>query len=346
MATLKHPFETTEWSPQEEAPADYWIPPNASFGNDPSGQINQQNPWADPGRPFVNEGTTGGYLKDVGVTLGQGTSQTAGQAKSDYDAGVAKYGQSAVDDFLRRNTGANGIADYNRIDEALAPDFAGGSGGGSGDGSSGGGGGSNRGGSPDALRSALMGLWGGGMNQNIINSRLSNAKDTLNRQRKSTLASNQALLANRGLMGMPGAPSGAEGSTYARMDTDLADRFANAATGIYADESENADQRMMDALRISAGLDTADQDRALQAMLGTMGNDLGWFNANTNRDLGMGNLALGNMNAVNSYNMDLARFGLDRDLAMAGLEQGDIQVLIDFIRELQRGAQTSAGGYV
>lgn len=108
-------FMSANPSIASQAPADYWIPPNASFGDDPSGKINQQNPFADPGKPFVQEGTTGGYLDGVGVTIGQGRSTTPQQAQAALDALVAKYGQETAYDWLRRNPG-----DFTRADEALS----------------------------------------------------------------------------------------------------------------------------------------------------------------------------------------------------------------------------------
>lgn len=93
-----------------------------------SSKINIQNPTADPNKPFVQAGDTGGYLLGTGVTIGPGRSTTPEQAQALYQAGVAKYGQAAVDDFLARNPN-----DYTRIDSALAGDGGGGgNGGGSG----------------------------------------------------------------------------------------------------------------------------------------------------------------------------------------------------------------------
>lgn len=93
----------------------------AAYGVDPYGrpnltdQINSQNSTADPSKPYVQAGTTGGYIDGIGVTVGPGSSLTPEQAQNYYKAGVAKYGQSAVDDFLARNPN-----DYARIDSGLA----------------------------------------------------------------------------------------------------------------------------------------------------------------------------------------------------------------------------------
>lgn len=103
------------------APADYWIPPEAVIaGNSPSALINQKNPYADPGKEFVQAGTTGGYIDGIGVTIGQGRSTTPAEAQAAYNALVAEYGKDVADDWLRRNP-----LDYTRGREALATQIAG-----------------------------------------------------------------------------------------------------------------------------------------------------------------------------------------------------------------------------
>jgi hypothetical protein len=319
------------WTPSTPAPADYWIPPNANFdSNNRSGQINQQNPWADPDKPFVQAGTTGGYLDDVGITIGEGRSTTPGQAQSAWDQMVGLFGEGASADWIKRNPG-----DYTRGVEALYEDYYGGNEGGGGGAEGFGGGGGNGGGSGGSsqdsdLAAALKGLWGGGMNQDIINRRVSNASDTLNRFRKSQNATNQAALANRGLIG-----SGPEHTAMDSMEGDIADRFSNAVNGIWADEAENADDRMMQALGLSVGRESD------QGML-----DIQRSRLSLDEMLGMGGLALGNLNAVNDYNLGVGQLGLNRDLGMANLENMDLDRLIELIRDMQRGADGSADGMI
>jgi hypothetical protein len=102
-----------------------WIPPGASYGDNPSGQINQQNPWADASRPFVQGGETGGWQDNVGVTRRAGTSQTQGE----YDAAIAAARNSPwagqFDDWLARNPD-----DPHRFLESMRETGAGGGGGG------------------------------------------------------------------------------------------------------------------------------------------------------------------------------------------------------------------------
>ena len=113
-------FMSANPSVATNAPSDYWIPPTASFGNDPSGQINQQNPFADPAKPFVQTGTTGGHIDGIGTTIGQGRSTTPAQAQAALDALIAQFGQADAYDWLRRNPG-----DFTRGAESLASERTG-----------------------------------------------------------------------------------------------------------------------------------------------------------------------------------------------------------------------------
>lgn len=92
-----------------------------SMGNDPSGLVNQRNPNADPSMPFVQRGTSGGYIGGIGTTIGPGRSITPEQ----YQAQIAQARAAGVPDeyiqaFLRGNPG-----DSNRILEGYASDDGG-----------------------------------------------------------------------------------------------------------------------------------------------------------------------------------------------------------------------------
>jgi hypothetical protein len=284
----------------------------------PSQVINSQNPTANPDLPYVQAGDTGGYIDGVGVTVAPGHSLTPAQYQAYIDEAI-EMGVPAdwAADWLSRNPW-----DSNRMLEAYNSE-------GGGDSSPddvmiAGSGGS---GSMRSLRKTLESLWGGGMNQNVINSRMSNVRDDLNRQRKSRLRTNQAALAERGLIG-----SGPEEYALGSLETDMADIFSNAATGIYADESQAADRRMMDALQMSSALESGDLDRAL-----------GYYNADIGKMLGLGNLALGNTQAMNNYNLGLADFGLRRDMAINEFDQQDLNQLIQMVEQLLNASGISQG---
>lgn len=203
------------------------------------------------------------------------------------------------------------------------------------------GGSANNGMDPD-LVAALKGLFpGGGFNQDIVNRRTDNVRDQLNRFRTSQNASNRASLANRGLIG-----SGPEITAQNRMEQGIADQFQNAVSGIYADESQNADSRMMQALGLFGGLGSDANRLALDRELGLGQLDLGWGRLGLDQTLGLGNLALGNMNGTNDYNLGLARLGLDRDRLQHEIESGNIDQIIQILSQWLAGANSSAGGYI
>jgi hypothetical protein len=228
------------------------------------------------------------------------------------------------------------------------------------------------------VKLALTSLFnGGGFNESIVNRRADVARDQLNAQRKSQTATNKAALASRGLIG-----SGPEGSASENLEGRLADKFSGELSGIIADESENADSRMMTALATMAGLNTDEMqaaidwfkvnsddrlgqgelklgqdDLALKDKLGTgkldldrllgMGElDLGNKKADNDFTLGKGELALGNVSETNDFNLALDRLGLDRDKLLFDMENGDISQLLEVLRMLTGGAETSAGGFI
>lgn len=170
----------------------------------------------------------------------------------------------------------------------------------------------------------------GNFNSDIVNRRTENAAATLRRSANSRKANNEAYLAERGLIG-----DGPQGSMVGRVDEDIANQYADAVSGIYADESEAADARMMQALSLATGMSTADADRAL-----------GYFRANNDFTLGQGNLALQNSIASNNYNLGLGNFGLDRDRLMHDIESGNIDHMIELLRLYLGGAEIGAGGHI
>jgi hypothetical protein len=182
----------------------------------------------------------------------------------------------------------------------------------------------------DALRTALAGLFpNGAFNEDVVSRRSEGAAENLRRFNKGRMGNNRAALAERGLIG-----SGPEATEAFNRESDIADRYAQEVSGIYADESENADARMMQALSLAAGLDTADADRLL-----------GYHRADNDFTLGRGNIALGNFRAQNDYNLGLGDFGLRRDQLLNDMENGDTDQMIKLLELLMGGANTSANGH-
>jgi hypothetical protein len=163
---------------------------------------------------------------------------------------------------------------------------------------------------------------GGEFNQGIVNRRSENAATALRKDAKSRTANNEAYLASRGLIG-----DGPQATAQNNVTQDIADQYANAVSGIYADESANADERMMTALQLATGMSTSDADRAV------------------NFALGQGNLALGNFRAQNEYNLGLGNFGLQRDQLQHAINSGNVDQMIELLKLYMSGAQTSSGGH-
>lgn len=141
----------------------------------------------------------------------------------------------------------------------------------------------------DDMIGTLKGLFpDGAFNQDVVNRRTDISRDNLNRYGKSRMDTNRAILAERGTLG-----SGPEMTAMNRSEEDMASQFASAQSGIIADESENADQRMMQALSLAAGLSSEQAQNLIDT-----------FRATTERDYGYGRLDL-----------DRDRLGSDTDIA-------------------------------
>jgi hypothetical protein len=175
----------------------------------------------------------------------------------------------------------------------------------------------------------------GAFNQDIVNRRVSNASDALNRNRKSQLATTQAFLADRG----QGVNDGTFGSAVGNLETRLGENFNSSVNDIYASEGEAADQRMIQALQIAAGMTEEEARNAVDYARINSDNSLGWGNiglgyrnAGINERLGLGNLALGNLNAGNQYSLGLGQLGLGRDTL---LENSRHSTMDEYIRLLE-----------
>lgn len=214
----------------------------------------------------------------------------------------------------------------------------------------------------NTLKEALAGLFpNGAFNQNTVNRNVDNIRGGIEKARKSRLATNQALLAERGLIG-----SGPESSAYQNMDEDLFNAEVSGINDAYSHEYDQASSRMMQALQIAAGM-TAEEarnavdwfnaqtgrqtsDNNYNLGLGQLANqnrqtDLGFLNSDRDFTLGRGNLALANSRNANDYNLALGRLGLDRDALQYQLQNQDVDRLIQIVNQLYGGAQASAGGY-
>lgn len=218
------------------------------------------------------------------------------------------------------------------------------------------GGGSGSGGSntstPDfaaQIKAALSGMFtGGGFNQELVDRRVSNVRDEANRNRQSTMASNRATLASRGLVG-----DGPDQSAQNRLDERLFGLQNSAINDIYAEESGNADERMLGSLSTAAGM-SADEARNLvdrfrantDRDLGFGQLDLGRGQLDLNRVLGQGNLALGNLNANNNFALGRGQLDLGQQQLQQAIDSGNMDDIIRVLELYLRGADQSADGFI
>jgi hypothetical protein len=205
---------------------------------------------------------------------------------------------------------------------------------------------------------------GGGFNEGAFGRRLDSVRGALDRQKKSTLDSQRAIMADRGLLSEgPNHQSGVENTNLGRIDQNISDQFSNELNSVYADESDRADQRMISALQMATGM-TEEQARNAVQYAGISSNErlghernandltLGMGNLDLGRSrdahdfsLGQGNLALGNLNAMNGYNLGAGRLALDQENSAYDHQNTSVDDLIKLLQIQMNGADISSNGH-
>lgn len=189
----------------------------------------------------------------------------------------------------------------------------------------------------------------GAFNKEVVDRRVSNVSDVLNRNRKSQMATNSAALASRG----QGTNDGTFGTSAGNLETRLGQQFNESVNDIYATEGEAADKRMMEALSLATGMTIEDAKRVVEQNRINSDDALGWGNINLghknadiNRMLGLGNLANSNSANANNYNLGLGRLGLDRDALLMGNDNASLDRILEIIRMWGNGNNTGNGGFI
>lgn len=205
----------------------------------------------------------------------------------------------------------------------------------------------------DEIMQQLRGLFpNGAFNQGVVDRRVSNASDALNRNRKSQLETVNAALASRG----QGINDGTYGTARGNLETRLGEDFNSNVNDIYAKESENADQRMMQALSLATGM-TLDEAKNMIDMARISADErmnsanvgLGYHKADqdyalgssrnaNDLTLGLGGLANQNTRNQYDYSLGLGNLGVQRD-------QLTIDQMSKLLEMYLNGANTSAGGH-
>lgn len=167
------------------------------------------------------------------------------------------------------------------------------------------------------MESTIQGLLSGDLNKDIVNRRTDNARDLLNKQRKSSGDTLGALLADSGQNG------GSAESGRVRLDEALGDDFASTLNEIFANEGAAADSRMMGALGIGRDLDLGDMENAVRAYeaqtgrQGVLGDyDLGSKKLGLDTELGRADVGL----RTRAADLGDKRLGLDTELGRGALD--------------------------
>ena len=203
---------------------------------------------------------------------------------------------------------------------------------------------------------------------------LESARSPLDRLRAAQLAQGQATMADRGLLGQ-----GPEQDYMARLETQLAPMYTEAAQRIALEEGDRADVRYREAMghlnqqaraqRLSAdqreqrarelqtdiALDRAQRQdaRLLEAVKqGTAltteqsRNIVESVNALTGVQEMRTDAALNVLDRNMAWNQFLAEYGLERDKTMAALQQGRLEFLLPLLQEYFKATALAAEGYV
>lgn len=154
---------------------------------------------------------------------------------------------------------------------------------------------------------AIMGVLrqGWGADQGAVGRRFESAREGIDRGRRSQTSNLRAVLADRGLLG-----SGPEATGYAQIEDNLAGPFSTALRDAQIAESEIASDRYTSAL----------------------GQAVRMSEGETTRELGLGQLALGQLSENRQWNQFLANFGLDREKFLADIERGDTDQYMQLLR--------------
>lgn len=191
----------------------------------------------------------------------------------------------------------------------------------------------------DDIHNILKKFLSGDLNNDIVNRRVDSARDTLNSQRSGARDTLMASLADRGQLG-PGSGESAE----LRLDDMLNEDFGQQVNDIYANEGENADSRLAQALSTSANMSMAEAQNAIDRFRANtdrtkVGNDydLGGRRLDLDRSLGEGDLDVRRRGVENQgrqidndYNLGSRRIDNDFTLGSRGLDLSDRGQRIDW----------------
>lgn len=180
----------------------------------------------------------------------------------------------------------------------------------------------------DSLKSLMSELMQGGGSGN---KRYESSRELADKARRTSINDSRAMLADRGLLSEPGAPSGVEGQLMKSIAATADQEWARTVRDIAADQ----DDRILPVLQIATNL--SQQEAA--TMLAAIGEG-------TNRQTALAQIALAQLGQNMAWNQFLAEFGLKRDQALQMLSNGQTDDVMQLMNMFLSMGSLLRGGYV
>lgn len=203
------------------------------------------------------------------------------------------------------------------------------------------------------LKAYLDETAGGGVNSTRLLNRQESARENLTRGQSAALADLRAVLADRGLISLPGSPQGMELDSTSRAFEPLQRSYLSELRQAMTDESKLADQARSDALgrgqSFTEGVNAYHSDLLSKATgwsQGQVAQRLSAANTAQERQRMMSDVALQTLTANMSWNKFLAEFGLNREKVAEDIRQGRINAIMPVLQMFQGLLSQSRGGYI
>lgn len=169
----------------------------------------------------------------------------------------------------------------------------------------------------------------------ITRAQMESARDAEAMAERGQMADATGFLASHGLVGEPGVPQGEEASAVNRVQQNIAPTYAGAVRDAQTAAMQRQNDRLTSSLQTITGLSNAGASQLLQAL-----------GEGTQRQIGLANIALNELSLNMQWNQFLAQFGLNRDLLLNQVAQGNSQSLAALIALFLQQAGISTGGHV
>lgn len=176
---------------------------------------------------------------------------------------------------------------------------------------------------------------GGGVNSARLQQRQEAARENLTRGSQGALEELRAILADRGLIGQPGAPEGAELSATTRAFEPLQRAYLSELRTSEVEESERADNREIQALQMATGWTKDQVERRLSAA-----------QTGQARQQMMADIALRQLDQNIYWNKFLAEFGLKREEVAEEMRQGRITQIQPVLAMFNSLLSQLRGGFI